>query len=130
MTCCLGDRRRGCCKLLNLGSDQVAGCPLVTVRSPVGAENRVTLCDLGVLVVEVGEPVALQNAPCRAIADTRVHPRYTAGISEAQRPGPFRRFRATGFRAGTGGDYGSCPPAHASPRPDSPLSWKFIKCGW
>ena len=56
---------------------------------PVGAENRVTLFDLGVLVVEVGEPVAPQNAP--AIADTRVHPRYTAGISEAQRPGPFRR---------------------------------------
>ena len=63
----------------------------------MGAENRATLCDLGVLVVEAAEPVAAQNAPCRAVADTRVHPRYTAGISEGQRPGPCRRFRATGF---------------------------------
>jgi hypothetical protein len=62
--------------------------------------------------------------PC--LRRQRVHPRYTAGISEAQRPGPFRRFRTTGFRAGTGGDYGSCPPAHASPRPDSPLSRNFM----
>ncbi len=68
---------------------------------------------------------------CRpAVVGCSIHPRYTAGISEAQRPGPFRRFRATGFQAGTGGDYGSCPHAHASPRPNSPLSRKFIKYGW
>ena len=39
------------------------------------------------------EPVSPQNAPCRAVADTRVHPRYTAGISEDHRPDYFAGLR-------------------------------------
>jgi hypothetical protein len=46
----------------------------------VGAETHVTRCDLGVLVNEAAKPVSPQNAPSGAVADTRVHPRYTAGI--------------------------------------------------
>ena len=39
---------------------------------PVGTENRVILCDLGVLVIEVAMPVSSQNAPSGAVADPPV----------------------------------------------------------
>ncbi len=52
----------------------------------------------------------------------RVHPGYTAGTSEVQRPGPFRHFRATGFPRRSWRRLRIVSTVHASPGPGSPLS--------
>lgn len=61
---------------------------------PVGAENRVTLCDLGVLVNEAAKPVSSQNAPSGAVAG----PRGTSEVYGRNVGGPaariISRFRA------------------------------------
>jgi hypothetical protein len=62
----------------------------------VGAENRVTSCDLGVLVVEVDEPVraAERAMPClrRHAGTSEVYGRYIGG-SAARTISPLPHYR-------------------------------------
>jgi hypothetical protein len=97
---------------------------------PVGAENRVILCDLGVLVNEVAKPVSSQNAPSGAVAGPRVHPRCTAGMSEVQRPGSFRASALIGFLCRYWWRSRIVSTAHASSGSGSPLSRNLHKVRW
>src|SRR5215831_16297551 len=69
------------------------------------------------MVDSAARPVSPQNTPSGAAADTRVHPRYTAGISEVEGTGSFRRFCATGFLCRCWWRLPIVSTTHASPRP-------------
>jgi hypothetical protein len=95
------------------------GC--ATPARSLCTKHRVTVCDLGVLVIEAAEPVSPHNAPCHAVvgaSTSAVYDRYIGGPS-ARIISPLPRYRTP---APVLAEITDRLHRHPSPGPGFPLS--------